>query len=202
MRRILIAIVGAFLCAFVVPVRADEAQDLEGPTKPIFDKGVAAYDAGQFEDAFKIFSSIEDQNIAAMYNAAYMLRRGQGTAKDPKGAAKLFARAAQAGDTRGAADLGEMLLKGEMGEPNLDAAVQWLTAAAAAHHPIAQFELAELYEEGRGVGKDIEVARDLYRQAAERGVPGAKERLAALPAPPSPPAAAPAAAPEPAGPKP
>jgi TPR repeat protein len=52
--------------------------------------------------------------------------------------------------------------------------------------------LAELYETGNGVEKDLAIARELYEDAAARGVPGAKQRLAALPpTPPQAPNAAP-----------
>ena len=176
------------LCTCVSFAGAARAED-DNPTKPTFDSAVAAYDAGRFDDAFRIFSSIEDDNIAAMYNVALMERRGQGTKKDPKAAEEMYQRGAEAGDARAAADLGEMLLKGEAGPPDPAGAVPFLTEAAAAHHPIAQFELGELYETGQGVQKDLEVARMLYKEAAERDVPGAKERLAALP--PAPPETAP-----------
>jgi hypothetical protein len=113
-------------------------------------------------------------------------------AKDAKAAEEEYLRAAEGGLPTAAADLGEMLMNGEAGPPDPEGAAPWLTKAAAAHHPIAEFELGELYETGRGVTKDIEVARQLYTEAAARDVPGAKGRLAALPAPSSTPSAPPA----------
>ena len=156
------------------------ADDLEGPTKPVFDRAVAAYDAQNYEEAYRLFSSIEDENLAAMRNVAYMRRNGQGTRRDPKGAEEMYERAAQGGLPTAQADLGEMLLKGEAGKPNPTAAAAWLLLAASAHHPVAEFELAELYEDGDGVDQNLGRARELYRDAAARGVPGASERLASL----------------------
>jgi TPR repeat protein len=155
------------------------------PSKAVFDAGVKAYDAGDFAQAFRLFSSIDDTDLAAMRNVAFMLRRGQGTAKDPKAAEEMYLRAAQDGFPNAQADLGEMLMNGEAGAPDPVGAVPWLTAAASAHHPVAEFELGELFESGQGVAKDIEVARQLYSEAAARDVPGAKARLAALPPPPA-----------------
>jgi len=175
----------AFLCgacacvSFATAARADDSESL----KKTFDSGVAAYDAGNYAQAFRIFKSIDDEDLAAMRNVALMLRRGQGVAKDPKAAEEEYLRAANGGLATAAADLGEMLMNGEAGAPDPEGAVPWLTLAAAAHHPIAAYELGELYESGRGVTKDIEVARQLYTEAAASGVPGAKERLAALPPP-------------------
>ena len=182
----------AALC-FCVSLAVAHAADLEDPTKDAFDRGVALYDAGKYEEAYKVFRSIEDQNVSAMHNVAWMRRKGQGTKRDLEGAAEMYKRAAMAGDPLSQADLGEMLFKGEVDGANPRAAAQWLTLAAAAHHPVAEFELGELYEAGRGVPQDMAVARELYEDAASRGVPGAKERLALLPTLPAP-APSPAAA--------
>ncbi|HWA92543.1 MAG TPA: tetratricopeptide repeat protein [Rhizomicrobium sp.] len=158
------------------------ASDSPETTKATFDQGLAAYDAKDYEKAFRIFSSIDDRDLAAMRNVALMLRKGEGTAKDPKAAEEMYARAASGGLATAAADLGEMLLKGEAGPPDAKAAAPWLAGAAEAGHPIAAFELAEMYEQGNGVPKDLAMARKLYRAAADAGYEDAKKRLAALPA--------------------
>jgi TPR repeat protein len=168
-------------CGCVSFATAGRAED--SGSKKTFDSGVAAYDAGNYAQAFRIFKSIDDEDLAAMRNVALMLRKGQGVAKDPKAAEEEYLRAAEGGLPTAAADLGEMLMNGEAGPPDPAGAIPWLTVAAAAHHPVAAFELGELYESGRGVTKDIEIARQLYSEAAARDVPGAKERLAALPPP-------------------
>jgi TPR repeat protein len=160
---------------------------LEDPTKGEFDKAVALYDAGKFEDAYKIFESIDEENIAAMHNVALMRRNGQGTKKDPEGAEEMFEQGAMAGDPFSQAILGEMLLNGEAGPPDPKAAAGWLMLASYQHHPTAEFELGQLFATGRGVPKDIAMARQLLADAMARGVPGAKEQLATLP--PAPPTA-------------
>jgi TPR repeat protein len=146
-----------------------------------FDAGVAAYDAHDYETAFKIFKSLEWKDVAAMRNAGLMLRKGEGVAKDPKAAMVLLGRAADAGMATAASDLGEMLLNGEGGPPDAKAALPWLEEAAEAGHPVAEFNLGTLYEDGTVIPKDLAKARELYKDAAERGVPGAAARLAALP---------------------
>jgi TPR repeat protein len=175
MRRVLIA--ATCLCTCVSFAGAD---DLEGPTKPVFEQGLAAYDAGDFVNAYRIFSSIEDENLAAMRNVAYMRRRGLGTRRDPRRAEEMYERAANGGLPTAQADLGEMLMYGEAGKPDPAAAAAWLSLAASAHHPVAEFELGELYELGSGVAQNFGHARKLYKDAAERGVPGAGERLSDL----------------------
>jgi TPR repeat protein len=88
-----------------------------------------------------------------------------------------------------------MLLRGEAGPPNPKRALPLLQAAAAANHPIAQFELGQFYETGELVPKNLTMARSLYAGAARHGMKEARERLAMLgppdpiaPAIPSPPA--------------
>jgi TPR repeat protein len=153
-----------------------------------FDSGVAAYDAGDKERAFRIWSGIADQDIAAMRNVAMMLRRGEGVKQDLAGAEAMYRRAAEAGLPTAQADLADMLLKGEVGgTPNPKAALPLLQAAAAANHPIAQFQLAQMYETGQGglVPLDLETARNLYAAAAGHGMKQAEERLKVI-GPPSP----------------
>lgn len=155
--------------------------------KNAFDSGVAAYDARDYATAYKIWSSIDDDDLAAMRNVAMMMRQGLGTAKDPKGAEAMYERAAEAGLPTAQADLADMLIKGEAGPPDLQRALPLLEAAAAANHPIAQYELAQFYETGEVVPKNMTMARNLYTAAASHGMKEAEARLAQL-GPASPPA--------------
>src|SRR5689334_17867707 len=168
------------LLTFCACVSFASGENFEGPSKPIFEKGLAAYDAGNYEQAYKIFSSIEDVDVAAMRNVAFMRRHGQGTKRDPKAAEEMYERAARAGLPTAQADLGEMLMNGEAGKPDPTKAAVWLALASAAHHPIAEFELGQLFETGTGIQQDLVQARKLYVDAVARGVPGAKEKLASL----------------------
>jgi TPR repeat protein len=147
----------------------------------IFNKGLAEYDAGHYDAAFKIFQSIDEEDVAAMRNEGLMLRKGQGTAKDPKAAMEMLGRAADAGLTTAQYDLAEMMLNGEGGDPDPKGALPLLTSAAAAHHPLAEYRLGLMYEEGTVVEKNLGFARTLYTEAADAGVAEAKERLAKLP---------------------
>jgi TPR repeat protein len=149
--------------------------------KTIFEQGLAEYDAGHFEAAFKIFQSIDEEDVAAMRNEGLMLRKGLGTPKDPKAAEEMLAQAGDAGLATAQYDLAEMLLNGEAGDPDPKAALPLLISAAAAHHPIAEYRLGVMYEEGTVVEKNLGFARTFYTQAAAAGVPDAKERLAKLP---------------------
>ncbi len=151
-----------------------------------FDDGLKDYDSGNYEAAYRKWSSIKVANPAAARNVAIMLRTGKGVKKDPKAAQRVMEQAAEMGLFTAQADLGDMLFKGEAGPPNPKAAAPWLAMAAQAGHPLAQYELGQLYEQGLGVPKNIEAARALYKTAAAGGIADAAGRLAALPPEPSP----------------
>ena len=148
----------------------------------VFDSGVAAYDAGDYEKAFKIWWGLRFEDLAAMRNLGMMLRKGQGTARDPAKAEEIYLRAAEAGLPTAQADLADMYLKGELGPPDLARALPLLQAAAAANHPVAQFQLGQFYETGAPplVPQNLEVARQLYAAAASHGMPEAAARSAFL----------------------
>lgn len=153
--------------------------------KNSFESGVTAYDARDYAKAYKIWSSIADEDIAAMRNVAMMRRQGLGTDKDPKGAEQMYERAAEAGLPTAQADLADMLIKGESGPPDPQRALPLLEAAAAANHPLAQYELAQFYEIGQLVPQNMTVARHLYAAAASHGMKEAQARLDQL-GPPAP----------------
>jgi len=168
----------ALICLALAGMSPAFARDSAEIAK-IFDSGVAAYDSGNYEQAFKIWWDLRYEDLAAMRNLAMMLRKGQGVAKDPRKAEELFQRAAEAGLPTAQADLADMFLKGEAGPPDLASALPLLEAAAAANHPVAQFQLGELYETGAPplVQQNLEVARQLYAAAAGHGMKEAADRL-------------------------
>ena len=143
-----------------------------------FATGVAAYDAGDYQKAFKVWWELRFEDLAAMRNLGMMLRKGIGTEKNPKQAEEIYLRAAEVGMPTAQADLADMYLKGELGDPDLSAALPLLARAAAANHPGAQFQLGEFYETGAPplVPKDLEKARELYAAAAHSGMPEAIAR--------------------------
>jgi TPR repeat protein len=163
----------------------------------VFDTGIAAYDAGNYEQAFKIWWDLQFEDLAAMRNVAMMLRKGQGVQRDPRKAEVIFERAARGGLPTAQFDLANMLLKGEAGDPDPKAALPLLQSAAKANHPIAQFQLAQMYETGANglVPVNLETARQLYAAAAASGIKDAADRLAIIgpPSPVQPPPPAPGA---------
>ena len=73
-----------------------------------------------------------------------------------------------------------MHLEGDGVPKNLEAAAFWFHAGAQAGSPIAQYNLAVMYERGTGVEKDIAKALGWYAIAARSGSKPALDRLAVL----------------------
>ena len=155
-----------------------------GPYKPdpvIFNAGVAAYDAGDYETAFQTWLPMaQGGDLAAMRNVAHLLRLGLGTDKDADRAAFFYRRAARRGLAGAQANLGLMLLKGDGIDQNKTEAAKWFMAATRRGHMLSAFELGKMLETGDGVGQSYEAAYALYKRAAEAGHEPARQRMALI----------------------
>src|SRR6202012_362006 len=145
-----------------------------------FDRGLKAYDAGQYQAAFQIWWGIRDQDLAATRNVALMLRKGEGVPKDPRKAEEVLETAVHAHMPNAEVDLAEMYLNGEARPPEPKRAAPLLREASATGHPLGQYLLAQMYEAGNGVPKDMARATELYIAAPRGGLHEAKERRASL----------------------
>jgi TPR repeat protein len=176
-----------FCALFAMPAGARTSEEIAAT----FNSGIAAFDAGDYEKAFKTWWELRYEDLAAMRNLGMMLRKGQGVPQDPKKAEEIYLRAAEAGLPTAQADLADMYLKGELGPPDLARALPLLEAAAAGNHPVAQYQLGQFYETGAPplVLQNLEIARRLYAAAASHGMPEAAARSAYLGQPATPAAA-------------
>ncbi len=156
-----------------------------------FDEGVAAYDAGDYEEAFDIWLPLaQNDDLAAMRNVALLLRKGKGTARDPERAIYFYERAARGGLTSAQVNAAFMYLDGDGIPQDYKKASFWFHTAAIAGVPVARYNLGVLYERGLGVEADQARALAWYTLAARTGHEKALERLTqlvpSLPGPPPP----------------
>jgi uncharacterized protein len=146
-----------------------------------FEVATAAYDAGDYPRAYQIWADLaEEDDLAAMRNAAQMLRQGKGTEKNLEKAFDLYKEAAEKGFVTAMANVAEMYLSGEGTEKDTKEAVVWYTRAATAGLSLAQVKLADMYEQGSGVERDPARARALLERAARNGYGPARTRLEAM----------------------
>lgn len=153
-------------------------RDIVGEKASRFDQAVVAYDAGDFPTAYAIWSELaKEDDLAAMRNAAQLLRQGKGVQKDSAAAFRLYKEAAEKGLVTAKANVADMYLTGEGVEKNPQAAAAWYAQAATAGLSIAQVKLAEMYEQGVGVERDNKRALALLQRAARNGYAPAQAKL-------------------------
>jgi TPR repeat protein len=97
-----------------------------------FDKGFAAYEAGDYATAFVEFSELAEQGDAdAQYNLALMYERGEGVVQDYAAAVKWYTLAAEQGDADAQFLLGAMYALGAGVVQDYALAHMWANIAAA-----------------------------------------------------------------------
>jgi uncharacterized protein len=113
---------------------------------------------------------------AAEYNLGVMYANGDGVPRDVHEAVKWLQRAADAGIPMGREELAD--LYGSSG--NYAKSLEWHKQEAEKGDPVAQFDLALMYDLGRGVTRDYAEAMKWYRKAADQGYAPAMTNIAIL----------------------
>src|SRR5262249_14730618 len=136
----------------------------------------------QLPEAISAYRKAADKgSTSAMVELGVLLATGSGVAKDRAQAEKLFERAMEAGNPRGALNLVALALTDSSGAASDPVKARALLARAAeAHSAEAQYQLGMMNAEGIGGAKDDAAARGPFEQAAAQGHAGARERMGAL----------------------
>jgi TPR repeat protein len=108
-----------------------------------FDKGVSAYEAGDYVTARKLWQPLADNyDLAALRNLGHLYRLGQGVDKNPKKARDYYEKAANVGHPPSQTNLAQMYFVGNGITANRKKGMFWLEKAAAQGYPPAQQQLA------------------------------------------------------------
>jgi uncharacterized protein len=146
-----------------------------------FDKGYAAYEAGDYAEAVKWFRKAAEQGDAiAQYNLALMYRDGEGVTQDDAEAVKWFRKAAEQGVANAQYNLALRYDKGKGVTQDYAEAAKWFRKAAKQGNASAQSNLGVMYFNGEGVTQDVAEALKWYRKAAEQGVAQAQHNLGVM----------------------
>ena len=112
------------------------------------------------------------------YWVGWYYHHGEGVTKNLKKACAYYRRAAEAGEARAQGALGEIYVRGELdGKEDYENGVFWLEKAAAQGRAQAQYEMALLYKDGRGVPQSIARYLFLMHASAVNGFRLAQEHL-------------------------
>ncbi len=126
-------------------------------------------DQAQPEDIECWKQQAEAGDVEAQFSYAFVHYRGERTTMDYSLARKWFAVAVQQGHTKSAFYLGVMLEHGWGGETDLSGAATHYLKAAKANFMPAQHNLGRLFQEGRGVLKNLAEAHFWLSVAASNG---------------------------------
>jgi uncharacterized protein len=134
------------------------------------DDGFEAYQRGDYATALRLFRPLaEHGNPFAQFSLGVMYRKGQGVARDLRGAANWYRVAAEQGDALAQFSLGLMYYGGEGVTQDHREAVKWFRLAAEQGDASGQFNLGAMYRGGQGVTQDYREAVKWFRPAAEQG---------------------------------
>jgi TPR repeat protein len=123
----------------------------------------------QMAEAVAAYRKAADKgSSAAMVELGALLAAGSAGAKDETQARSLFARAAQAGNARGAANLAALSADGVASSDPAEARAM-LAKAVETNSAEAQFQLGLMLANGVGGPKDDVGARGLFEKAAAQG---------------------------------
>jgi uncharacterized protein len=141
--------------------------------RALYELGRAYAANRQMTEAVSAYRKAVDKgSSAAMVELGSLLANGSTGAKDETEARTLFARAAQAGDARGAANLAA-LSANDGGSSDPAEARAMLAKAAETNSAEAQFQLGLMMANGVGGPKDDVAARGMFEKAAAQGHDGA-----------------------------
>jgi serine/threonine protein kinase len=137
---------------------------------------------GKPEDAAALLRESADLgDTSAMQELGECYRTGDGVPKQGLEAERWFLRASVAGDAVAMVSLGALYWLGDEDVPqNNDEAAKWFQRAADLNNPAGLYDLARFYEQGRGVPKSLDRAKQLYQQSAALGNAEAQRRLTQL----------------------
>lgn len=137
---------------------------------PDFDRGLSAYNRGDYAAALKEWRPLAAQgNAAAQASLGAMYYSGQGLARDERQAANWYHKAAAQGQREAQFRLAVMYDSGIGVPPNYAEAARWYHAAAAQGHAEAQYRLGLLFLSGIGVPRNLVLAHMWFDRAAAQG---------------------------------
>ena len=120
-----------------------------------FQRGVEAYNKGDYATALKEWTPLADQGHAkAQYNLGVAYANGEGVIQDYKTAVKWYILSAEQGNAKAQYNLGIMYDNGQGVLQDYKTAVKWYILSAEQGYAKAQYNLGVMYALGQGVIED------------------------------------------------
>lgn len=167
------------LCAMILLMTGIAAGAVVQDVTSTVAAGIEAYNRGNAAAAFDLLKAAADTGDPdAQVNLGHLYSRGHGVAADKQQAMRLYRASARQGNAEGMNALGfEYRFGSSAIQADLEQAVYWLCRAAVSGDERGLNNLGVLHFEGKGMPRDVEEYRSLWRQAADRGDPNAMYNL-------------------------
>ena len=111
------------------------------------EKGIAAYDSGDYATALREWTPLAEQgNADAQFMVGTMYEKGDGVPQDSQIAVKWYSLAAQQGHDPAQTNLGTMYRKGDGVPQDYEIAVKWYTLSAEQGYVDAQLSPVSICE--------------------------------------------------------
>ena len=137
------------------------------PQWELYQKGVAALDAHNFQEALKILKPLAEGGYTrAQYTLGHLYMTRPGGYRDDPEALRWFQAAAKRGHAQAQHEIGTRHMHGNQMPKDLTRAIEWLEKAAAQGVGQAAQSLGHLYENMLGQKEDKEKAIEWYYRAA------------------------------------
>ena len=132
-----------------------------------FEAGKDAYNAGDYETAYKEWKALAEQGHTKAQIHVYMMYSfGEGVTQDDKEAMKWLRLAVEQGDARAQLELGAVYKAGLIVTRDFKEAMKWIRLAAEQGYADAQFALGQMHLKGQGVTQDYIIANMWFNIAA------------------------------------
>jgi len=138
--------------------------------------GVDAWQRGDYAGAVNIWRPLADTDADAAFDLAQAYKLGRGVPTDLGQAKTWYGKSAQAGHIQGAANYGLLLFQ----DGDRRSAMPWISKAADAGDPRAQYVLGTALFNGDLAAKDWPKAYALMTRAAAAGLPQATTSLSQM----------------------
>ena len=156
-----LTIILAFLMTFSTPVAAQD-----------YDRGYAAYQAGDYATALKEFEPLAEMGVAVLQlTVGEMYHSGEGVGLDYIKAIKFYQMAADQGNAMAQTNLGVMYKNGQGVTQNYAEAIRLYRLAAENGNFNAQNNLANMYHDGLGLLQSSILAHMWYNISSANGHP-------------------------------
>lgn len=134
----------------------------------LFEQGKSAYQRGDFGEARRLLECAGEDRRALLL-LGQMASRGDGSAEDPKLAARIYQKAADLGDSTAAYNLGAMYATGHGVGRDDTAALNWYQRSGDLGDANSLRIVGLMYASGQGTSPDLEKAEQAWRAAVDRG---------------------------------